>query len=136
MALVKAVRRVNSGFQVFPGCFSRDGAIRAQDKVLRGGGQRFGSGLADFVSCTGRQGTQPFHPAHEGPLEHLRDLHRSKPFFAHFQVAVDHVTGVIQEGVQVSIAAVIIADMQDVERAIGNLSPQGQVGWLDIFLVL
>ena len=46
MALVKAVRRVNSGFQVFPGCFSRDGAIRAQDKVLRGGGQRFGSGLA------------------------------------------------------------------------------------------
>ena len=62
------------------------------------------------------------HAAHERPPEQLRRLLRRHHAVAHVQRAVDHIARIVEEGRQVVVRALEVADVQDVE-ATGLESP-------------
>ena len=125
----KAVSGIDSSLEVVPGRIAGDGAIGGHDKAFWRGLQCGFSGLLDFRQAAAGDDAHAFHPAHVGAPEKAGYLGCTGVLAVRqFQAAVDHVSGIFQEAVQVSVRQVVVADVQDVKNARPvDLLHQGQV---------
>ena len=103
--------------QVVPGGLRRHGAVGAEDESLRRRSDRRIHRRPDLLRRPLADDPQALQPAHEWPPEQARHLLGGNLFARQIQAGVDHVAGVVPEFRQISVGRVVVAHVQDVERA-------------------
>ena len=107
-----------------------DGAVCPEDKALGRLGAHGAHFRADFIRRAVEDDFLAFHPTHEGPPEQARHLFVLTGPPVRSRLQFTHLTRVTGEAGHVRIGQVVIADVQDVERAGAvDLLHQGQIEW-------
>ena len=73
--------------------------------------------VLDLFGCSGGEDAMPIHAAHVGAFEEFGDLLRGELPVSEFGVAVDDLSGVIENGIVVGVGRDVIAHVKDVEGA-------------------